>query len=165
MEIMKLFKSKLETEKPDDSRNVPNILWLGIVPLYKNSIISDIEKRLGCKAVCEEMFDFGGVKLTPNTFFEDLALRIMRSRFFSLESRMEAIFKNVSNFDIKGIIHFSQRHCRFLPPMVPAIQKKAEEKQIPFIEIQGDVVDPDFFDEEKAWRQLEYFNEQIHGRF
>ncbi len=110
------------------------------------------------------MFDFGGVKLAYVTFFENLAQRIMCSRFFSMESRMKAIFNSISDFCIKGIIHFSQRNCRFLPSMVPSIRKKAEEIQIPFVEIQGDVVDPDYFDEEKAWSQLEYFNEQIHGR-
>ena len=164
MEILKPFKNKLAVDISDDNRNTPKILWLGIVPLYKNSIISDIEKRLECKVVCEEMFDFGGVKLTYDTFYENLAQRIMCSRFFSLESRMEAMFKSVSDFGIKGIIHFSQRNCRFLPPMVPAIRKKVEEKQIPFVEICGDAVDPDFFNEEKAWNQLEYFNEQINGR-
>ena len=77
---------------------------------------------------------------------------------------MEAMFKNISDFRVKGIIHFSQRNCRFLPPMVSVIRKKTDEKSIPFIEIQGDVVDPDYFDEDKAWIQLEHFKEQIHGR-
>ena len=164
VEILKLFKDKLETDKTYDNQNLPKILWLGIVPLYKNGIISDAEKRLGCKVVCEEMFDFGGIRLNYGTFFTNHAQRINRSRFFSLESRMEAIFKNIGDFGINGVIHFSQRNCRFLPSMVSFIKKKVEEKQIPFVEIQGDVVDPDYFDEKKAWSKFERFSERIHGR-
>ena len=164
VEILKYFKSKLERNASESSEDITGILWLGVLPLYRNSIISDIEKKLGCKVVCEEMFDFGKIKLAQNTFFENLAQRIMCSRFFSLNKRMEAMFNSVRDFEIKGIIHFSQRNCRFLPPMVPLIRKKAEEEKIPFVEINGDVVDPDYFDEEKAWNQLESFYEQIHGR-
>ena len=165
VEILKLFKNKLKRAASDDKQNLqPKILWLGIVPLYRNSIISDIEKKLNCKVVCEEMFDFGGVKIGYGTFFEDLAQRIMCSRFFSPVSRIGAILKNIGDFGITGIIHFSQRNCRFLPPMVSSIRIKADEKNIPFLEIQGDVVDPDYFDEAEAWNQLEYFRELIHGR-
>lgn len=164
VEILKHFMSKLESNASEGSKDITEILWLGVLPLYRNSIISDIEKKLGCKVVCEEMFDFGNIKLARNTFFENLAQRIMRSRFFSLGSRMEAMFNSVRDFEIKGIIHFSQRNCMFLPPMVPHIRKRAEKEKIPFVEINGDVVDPDYFDEERAWNQLESFYEQIHGR-
>lgn len=110
------------------------------------------------------MFDFGNIKLVHDTFFENLAQRIMCSRFFSLESRIEAMFNNIRDFRVKGIIHFSQRNCKFLPPMVPYIRKKVEEEKIPFVEINGDVVDPEYFDEEKAWKQMSSFYEQIHRR-
>ena len=52
-----------------------------------------------------------------------------------------------------------------LTPMVPSILKKAKEAKIPFVEINGDVVDPDYFDEEKAWRKLADFDKQIQGGF
>lgn len=164
VEILKYFKSKLESNASDISEDITGILWLGVLPLYRNSIISDIEKKLGCKVVCEEMFDFSMIKLNCNTFFENLAQRIMCSRFFSLENRIEAMFRSIRDFGVKGIIHFSQRNCNFLPPMVPFIRKKSEEEKIPFVEINGDVVDPDYFDEERAWNELKSFYEQIHGR-
>ncbi len=164
VEILKHFKSKLECSSVQYDKDIPRILWLGVLPLYRNSIISDIEKKLGYKVVCEEMFNFSDIRLAQDTFFKDLAQRIMCSRFFTLENRIEAMFNNIRDFGIRGIIHFSQRNCRFLPPMVPSIREKAEEERLPFIEISGDVVDPDFFDENKAWEQLNAFDKQIHGR-
>jgi benzoyl-CoA reductase/2-hydroxyglutaryl-CoA dehydratase subunit BcrC/BadD/HgdB len=65
---------------------------------------------------------------------------------------------------VKGIIHFSHRNCGFLPPLVPIIRKKAEEEKVPFVEIQGDVVDPAYFDEQQMWERLDLFHEQLHRR-
>ncbi len=156
IEILNLFKNKIENVKTND-KDLPRVLWLGIIPLYKNSIIKDIEDKLNCRIVCEEMFDFGMPKLSCYTFFEDLARRIISSRFFTWENRTDAIFKTVDQFNIKGIIHFSHNNCRFLPPLVPHIKYKAKEENIPFIEIKGDVVDPYYFDEKNMWGKLKSF--------
>jgi len=165
VQILKDYKDKIEeTNVAVDRHNIARILWLGIVPLYKNSLLKDIENKLDCRIVGEEMFDFGTVKLSNNRFFEDLARRIISSRFFTWESRMEAIFKSARDFDIKGIVHFSHRNCGFLPPLVPQIRKKAEEEKTPLIEIQGDVVDPAYFDEQQMWERLDLFHEQLHRR-
>ena len=162
VEILKSFKNKLENDTVEYSKDATRILWLGVLPLYRNSFISDIEKQYKFKVVCEEMFDFGGMKLSYNTFFDDLAQRIMCSKFFSVENRIEAILNSIKNFGIEGIIHFSQRNCKFLPPMITNIRKKVEN--IPFVEISGDVIDPNFFDEKKAWNQIACLYEQIHRR-
>jgi len=165
VQILKSFKDKFEKDSiQTDEHNVARILWLGIVPLYKNRLLKDIENKLECKIVGEEMFDFGITKLSNDTFFEDLAQRIISSRFFTWESRMEAIFKNARDFGVQGIVHFSHRNCGFLPPSVPLIRKKVEEMKLSFVELKGDVVDPVYFDEQQMWEQLTPFVEQIHAR-
>jgi len=165
VQILKTFKDKIENKSAwVDTQDKAKILWLGIVPLYKNSLFKDIEGKFDCRIVGEEMFDFGVTELGLNTFFEDLAQRIISSRFFTWESRMEAIFKSAKDFGVKGLIHFSQKNCGFLPPMVPRIKKKAEEEKIIFVEIYGDVVDPACFDEQQMWEQIAPFFEQIHRR-
>jgi len=165
VQILKAFKDKITDYSVQvDEQNKTKILWLGIVPLYKNSLLKDVESKLYCRIVGDEMFDFGMVKLRNDSFFEDLARRIISSRFFTWESRMDAILKNIRDFRIKGIIHFSHRNCGFLPPLVPKIRKKAEKEKIPFIEIQGDVVDPAYFNEQQMWEQLVPFAERTHGR-
>ncbi|MDD4729976.1 MAG: 2-hydroxyacyl-CoA dehydratase family protein [Dysgonamonadaceae bacterium] len=164
VEILKDFENKIKSKSVSDNQHdIPRILWHGIVPLYKNSLLREIEEKLECRVVGEEMFDFGNTKLSCDTFFEDLAKRIISSRFFTRESRIEAIFKGVKDLDIDGIIHFSHRNCGFLPPLVPLIKNKSKEQKIPFVEIKGDVVDPAYFDEEQMWEKLKPFYELIHG--
>ncbi len=155
------LKSLTETAAPDTS-NIPRVLWLGIVPLYKNSLLTQIEKQGQCKIVWEEMFDFGGQKLSCDSFFTDLAQRILTSRFFTQENRLADILQSVKDFGAQGIIHFSQRNCRFLPSAVPLIRQKAQELHIPFLELRGDAVDPGYFDEQAAATQLKQFYEQLH---
>ena len=166
VEILQTFKNNIEENLvTDDIKNKAKILWLGVVPLYKNGLLKNIEDHFDCKIVGEEMFDFGTVRLGCDTFFKDLAQRIISSRFFTWESRVDTIFKMVKTFGINGIIHFSHRNCRFLPPLVPSISRKAEELNIPFVEIQGDVVDPTYFDEQKMWESLKSFYKKIGGGF
>ncbi|MDR0286546.1 MAG: 2-hydroxyacyl-CoA dehydratase family protein, partial [Clostridiales bacterium] len=65
VQILKAFKDKITNNSAHaDEQDKAKILWLGIVPLYKNSLLKDIENKLNCKIVAEEMFDFGTVKLS-----------------------------------------------------------------------------------------------------
>lgn len=51
VEILKYFKSKLEGNASESGEDITRTFWLGMLPLYRNSIISDIEKKLECKVV------------------------------------------------------------------------------------------------------------------
>jgi len=156
------FLNKITAGYIQNDKHSARVLWLGIIPLYRNGIIKDIENKLECKVVGEEMFDFTEVELSYDTFFYDLADRIISTRFFTNESRLDAIFKSARVLGVNGIIHFSHRNCRFLPSLVPSIRKKAKEENIAFVEIQGDAIDPCFFNEAEMWRRLEGFNEKLY---
>ncbi len=161
-DILQGFLKRLTEADTSDTGNIPRVLWLGIVPLYRNSLLTQIEKQGNCRIVWEEMFDFGNIKLSCDSFFTDLAKRILTSRFFTQENRLTDIAQSIKDFGAQGIIHFSQRNCRFLPSAVPLIRQKAQELQIPFLELRGDAVDPGYFDEQAAAMQLEQFYEQLH---
>lgn len=161
-DILQGFLKRLtETDAPDTG-NIPRVLWLGIVPLYRNSLLTQIEKQGNCRIVWDEMFDFENIKLSCDSFFTDLAKRILTSRFFTQENRLTDIAQSIKDFGAQGIIHFSQRNCRVLPSTVSLIQQKAQELQIPFLELRGDAVDPGYFDEQAAAMQLEQFYKQLH---
>lgn len=154
-------KRKIQCYKEEP---VPKLLWLGIIPLYRNRIIEEIETKYRCEIVYEELFDFGNQTLTEEGFFTGLAERIAASVFYSLENRMEAIKRYADRFNIDGIIHFSQDHCRFLPPMFPALSRKLEEMKIPVVEICGDAVDPAGFNPEQYMNRLDAFFEMLQAR-
>lgn len=138
------------------------ILWLGVVPLYRNQMIREIEQRYDCRVVHEELFDYGEQYLTEEHFFDDLAARIIQSGFFSVSQRIKAIQRYVELLEIDGVIHFSQRNCRFLPPLVPVLQTRLTKLGIPLVEVEGDVIDPDYFNAAECFGRLDqFFNDKI----
>lgn len=165
-EVLKELKVALRNNLADyKAKTVPKILWLGVIPLYYNRLITDIENKYGCCIVFEELFDFTHQYLTPEYFFNDLAKRITSSMFYSAESRIETILRYVEATKTEGIIHFSQRNCRFLPPMVPVLRRKFEERKVPFVEIQGDAIVPNYFNKNRCFNQLDVFFEMIQRRY
>jgi len=141
----------------------PKILWLGVIPLYHNRIVADLEKRYGCKVVYEELFDFTSSYLSVSSFFDDLARRIQSTVFFTLQNRLEAIEGYCRAIGIDGILHFSQRNCKFLPSMVPILRREMEKKKVPFVEVSGDVIEPQCFEIDRFWNVMDVFFEGIYG--
>lgn len=150
-----------EKSKDFNIKKTKKLLWLGILPLYQNRLILEIEKKYGCLFVYEELFDFTQHKIMESAFFEDLAKRIVSSVFFSTEERVNSIIKWAKLFEIEGIVHFSQRNCRFLPPMVHLLRRRLEIEGIPFVEIHGDAIDPAFYNEREIWDRLDVFFEMM----
>lgn len=153
-ELMQQLEKKVLEYSPCKGKR---ILWLGLVPLYNNKIIHLIEKRYDCRIVYEELFDFTDIKLEAASFFTSLARRIFESVFFSTENRMKAIECYIKQMDIDGIVHLSQRNCRFLPSIFPQLRSSMEALNIPFAEVTADVVDPLFGNEDKIWGRLDEF--------
>lgn len=163
-DILNNLKKRIhENLKGYTSPTGPKILWLGVIPLYHNRIVADLEKRYGCKIVYEELFDFTNQYLSVENFFYDLASRIEKSVFFSLQNRLESIMHYKKEMGFDGIVHFSQRNCRFLPSMVPVLRREMEKAGIPFVEVGGDVVDPNDFNIERFWNVMDVFFESIYG--
>ncbi|MCC5466510.1 2-hydroxyacyl-CoA dehydratase family protein [Pelosinus baikalensis] len=164
LQILQDLKSSIQERVKDYKiEKIPRLLWLGMIPLYRNSLLRDMEKRYQCRVVFEELFDFTHQYLTYERFFEDLAKRIVSSPFFSVENRINNILHYVRTLKIDGVVHFSQRNCRFLPPAVPLLRSSLENAGIPFVEMQGDAIYPEYFNETAFWEHLDSFFEMVDG--
>lgn len=157
-ELFEFIRAKTSEYKPEKK---PHILWLGVLPLYRNKILNEIESKFNCSIVYEELLDYGQDRISVKSFFMDLAKRIISNLYFSQYNRITGIVKYVNEMNIDGIIHFSQRNCRFLNPMVPFLHKTLTEYHVPFIEFEGDAMNPVHFDEKKYWECLNAFFEII----
>lgn len=154
-------------EKDDKTKVIQfksKIGWLGIIPLYDNHFLKEIEDRFSCRIIFEELFTFPDIMLTEKTFFDDLAMRMVKSVFFSMENRLENIKKAIVELNLDGFIHFTQRNCSFLPGMLPVLRRELSEMGIPVVEIQGDGTNPVFFNKHKCFEVLEVFFEIIERK-
>lgn len=164
--IFKNFYEKiLEDTKNYEKIECPKIIWLGVIPLFKNRFIKDIEKKYNCRIVYEDLFDYQENYLSEDSFFIDISKRIMSSIFFTVDKRVNSLLSCIKKFKPHGIIHFSQKNCKFLPSIVPVLRNKLSDIGIPIVEIHGDAVDSHGFSESSCYRSLEPFFEMVQRRY
>lgn len=140
------------------------LLWIGVIPLFNNGILKKTEKRYSCRIVYEDLFNFGNCIISANDFFVDLSRRIISSQFFSVNKRVSEIIRYIKDIKVDGVICFSQRNCRFLPPMLPILRMRLEDLGVPIVEICGDAIDPDYFEESHYWDNIDIFFEMVDRR-
>jgi len=135
--VLKTIKDKtLQHSYPDSLR----ILWMGLIPLYDNSILSHIEKCFPCTFVYEEMWMFGHYFLTEDNFFENLSSKIRTSLFYHTRDRIERLLTVVKETKAELIINFSQRNCSFLPPKIKEIEAAFAKEGLVLKNLDADVV-------------------------
>ncbi|MFZ5351475.1 MAG: 2-hydroxyacyl-CoA dehydratase family protein [Bacillota bacterium] len=166
VDVLQQFYNKVcEKASFYEAKEKPKLLWLGLLPLYRNTLILEIEKKYDCQIAFEEIFQFPSNTIEKNNLFQGLAERIMESVYFSLNQRTENLLKKVKDFDIDGVIHFSQNKCKFLPPSAVLLRRKLEAEGLPFVEIFGDAIDMEFYNENRLWDSMDIFFEQIYRRY
>jgi hypothetical protein len=133
------------------------ILWCGLVPLYYNKLIFDIEQRYSCRIVFEELFDIG--RPFSGNGYEALAERLADCVYFTPQNRQKLIFYCCSKAKIDGIICLSQRNCKFLDSLKLPILEYYYKNGIPFVELSCDVIDKTLFNEDKIFSTLDAFFE------
>lgn len=142
VEALQMLRDDLhsKTENYSWKPGVKKLMWLGTTPLCM-SLIDKIEEQYACKFVCEDLFLFCAKEIHFDTFCQDLVKRIMDSIFFTEEKRVFKTIEIAKRYQVDGIVHYSQRICKFLPPMFPKIQKAFSDIRIPAIELCGDGIE------------------------
>jgi len=138
------------------------ILWIHFAPLYANRLMEYLEEHLNCRIV----FDITGYIHWPEYNLEkpleSLAQRTV-SHFYmgNAEERKKLYSLLMEEFEIDGVIHFMHNGCRPIPGWSWQVRKVAKEKNIPYMELSGDCVDPRGFSEEQMRLRLEAFSEAL----
>lgn len=162
--VLKLLLEELEQRTENyEAVRTKKILWLGIIPLYHNALLNEVERKYNCSILFEELFYFSEITLSKDSIYQDLANRMQDTIFYTTESRINFLNQMIGEFNIDGVIHFSHQNCRFLPPIVPIIRKNLLIKDVPFVELNGDVVIPAKYNKVQNERNLDIFFEMING--
>lgn len=114
--------------------------WMGLIPLYDNSMLSFLETKYNCQFVYEEMWMFGNDYLRPSFFYEDLENKIKHSLFYDLNKRISGLIKKMKELGVNRVINFSQAHCSFLPPQIKEIKCALQQNNIQMYNLGADVV-------------------------
>jgi benzoyl-CoA reductase/2-hydroxyglutaryl-CoA dehydratase subunit BcrC/BadD/HgdB len=117
-----------------------SVFWMGLIPLYQNSILTEMEGRYPCKFVFEELWLFGANELSEYAFIDEMAKKIRESLFFDTNERINRLIKWIKDFDTNVVVNFSQKNCSFLPPQIKQINRRFENEGIKVYHLGADVV-------------------------
>lgn len=142
----------------------PRLLWLHLLPYYRHDLLAMVETA-GARVVFEEASQIYWRDLDPGRPFEALARRCI-GHFWNgpLERRVQPLLALVREHRVDGIVHFCHHGCRQSWGALRALRDAMVGEGIPFLELEGDLVDARNRAEGQQSTRLEAFIETLASR-
>lgn len=168
VEVFKVFyeeiRSRYDSKKYCVKKQKSRILWLHFMPFYDPKLIRYLENDLGVVIAFEENCNVFWEPIDQGEPFIGLARKLLgHTGFGPANRRIEAILDLVKKYHIDGVIHFSQVCCRPFSGMVSLLRQELRRSEIPFLEIDGDVVDSRNYAQGQTKVRLEAFVEMLQS--
>ena len=140
------------------------ILWLHLKPYYDNNILHMLERELGAVVVVEEINLQPWPELDPEQPWKSLAQKMISQAWIGSGTyRTNNIRRAIEQYHIDGVVHYSHWGCRQSNGAVRLIRDAVQDYGIPFLEIDGDLVDPRNYAEGQLRTRIEGFIEVMEG--
>lgn len=78
-----------------------------------------------------------------------------------LERRLTWADRLIQDYEIDGVVLHANRSCRRALAHLPALREHLDQKGIPWVMVESDMANPDFYLQEKMKIQLESFRERL----
>ena len=141
------------------------LLWLHFKPFYANSLMDLLECKRGGVIAFEEVNAVTWDRLSLEDWWGSMAARILTNPLWGPgERRVDLAMKLVCEYKIDGVIHFSHWGCRQSTGMVSLFREAFGREKIPFLNLEGDCVDPRNFMEGQSATRVESFLEILEPK-
>lgn len=140
------------------------LLWLHLKPYYSQRIFSNLQAQ-GAIVAFEEYNQLYWELLDPDNPYLSLARKMINHFGWGpLKKQLNNILQLVDDYQIDGVIGFSQWGCRQNNGRMDIIKKEMKLQGIPFLNIDGDLVDNRNYREGQLLTRLQAFLELIKVR-
>jgi benzoyl-CoA reductase/2-hydroxyglutaryl-CoA dehydratase subunit BcrC/BadD/HgdB len=158
-------EAKAGAEKVKGKMPKFRLLWMHYVrPYYPNDIIRYLESR-GAAVCFNESACVYWPSLDTDSPYESLADKVLSiPNGGPLERRAELAVKLAEEYNIDGVIHFSQRGCRQSTGGEYIIRDALRKKDIPMLILDGDAIDSRNYSKEPTRLRLEAFLEMLEAK-
>ncbi|MDI3547668.1 MAG: hypothetical protein PWR10_1320 [Halanaerobiales bacterium] len=137
------------------------LLWLHLKPYYPQQIFSSL-REMGAVIAFEEYSQLYWELLDPEKPYLSLARKMINHFGWGpLQRQLERIYKLIYDYQIDGVIGFSQWGCRQSSGRMGMIKDSLKKKGIPFLNLDGDLVDTRNYREGQLLTRLQAFVELI----
>ncbi|MGI9953415.1 2-hydroxyacyl-CoA dehydratase family protein [Moorellaceae bacterium AZ2] len=118
------------------------LLWLHLRPYYSSDIFKILEQEGGAVVVFEEMNYVYWEELDPRRPFFSLARKVLSHHGLGpMERRVKAVLQMAEDFGARGVVHFAHWGCRQSTAGLSLLQQALREREIAFLNLDGDCVD------------------------
>lgn len=160
-----LYRDLKNDKHPQSADNLLKILWLGLSPSYNGDLDDLVDDGKRAIIIAEEFNQVYWSPMNPDKPIESLARKIMENPLVGpLENRLKAIVKQAEDFDIDGVIHFSHWGCRQSMGNVGILSTQLNKQGIPFLNLDGDLIDPRAYTPGQFKTRVEGFFEMLEKR-
>ncbi len=140
------------------------LLWLHLKPYYTQKIFPILRDK-GAVVSFEEYSQLYWQPLDYRKPYLSLARKMINHfGWGELSEQMENIYKIIVDYNIDGVICFSHWGCRQSSGRMNIIKKKLKTKSIPFLNLDGDLIDSRNYREGQLRTRLEAFVELLATR-
>ncbi len=141
------------------------VLWLHLKPYFENRLLSILERDIGAVIIAEEINQQTWEDLDMRRPWESLAHKLLDQVWVGgVDNRIANIKRSIEKYEVDGVIHFSHWGCKQSNGAVRIIRDAVNEYGIPFLDLDGDLVDPRNYSEAQYRTRLEGFMEMMEGR-
>jgi benzoyl-CoA reductase/2-hydroxyglutaryl-CoA dehydratase subunit BcrC/BadD/HgdB len=140
------------------------VLWLAWFPAQRTNI-NEIFRKNKVSIVMSELTRVYWDEVDENHPFEGMALRCLKNPYVGpIEQRLKGVLQLAEEYNVDGAIHFSTMACRHANASARIISDALEKRNIPFLELDGDMSDQRNYSPERTRSLLESFIEVMTAR-
>ncbi|MFW5986542.1 MAG: 2-hydroxyacyl-CoA dehydratase subunit D [Halanaerobiales bacterium] len=159
--LLETLEKRLQDNEPVLEGQKHRLLWLHLKPYYSQRMFSTLREK-GAVVAFEEYSQLYWDPLDPSQPYLSLARKMIGHFGWGLLAEQgRTIEKMVAEYNIDGVIGFSHWGCRQSNGRMDKIKMHLKKKGIPFLNIDGDLVDATNYQEGQLLTRLEAFIELI----
>ncbi|MBC7104587.1 MAG: 2-hydroxyacyl-CoA dehydratase, partial [Firmicutes bacterium] len=163
--LYRALRERVRLNRPAVPRQRFRLLWLHFRPYYPGTPLHRMERESGAVVAFEEVHEVTWGPLDPHSFWEGLAARMAGNPLWGpARRRAEHVLRLVRRYRIDGVVHFAHWGCRQSNGAVPLLQRACAEAGVPFLNLDGDCIDPRNAGPEQLTTRLQAFVEILEGR-
>ncbi|MEW6425522.1 MAG: 2-hydroxyacyl-CoA dehydratase family protein [Bacillota bacterium] len=138
------------------------LLWLHFKPFYISPLLDLVEIRHKSIIAFEEVSEVFWDEIHPDNYAGGIAAKMLANPLWgSGERRVGLVLRLAREYNAQGVVHFSHWGCRQSTGVVTPLRDALGKAGVPFLNLDGDCIDPRNFMEGQTVTRVESFLEML----
>ncbi len=161
-ELERVLSRRVRKKTPVVPEQKRRLLWLHFKPFYANPLLDLLEIGHQSVIAFEEVSYVFWEEIPPDAYAEGIAAKMLANPLWGPgEKRVNLVLRLVRDYHAQGVIHFSHWGCRQSTGAAALLRAALNKEGIPFLDLDGDCIDPRNFMEGQTVTRVESFLEMV----